>query len=58
MGGGILQGFWLELAKNLESGMPVLGMCCLITVWGMMSGKRWAERSALFLSVIHLLLFP
>ena len=58
MGGGILQGFWVELSKNLESGMPVLGMCCLITVWGMMSGKRWAERSAMFLSVIHLLLFP
>ncbi len=49
---------WSGLADNLESGLPVLGMCCLMTVWGMMSGKRWAERAALFLSLIHVALFP
>ena len=56
--GGLLGSYWGDLAGNLESGLPVLGMSCLITVWGMMSGKRWAERSAVFLSVIHLFLFP
>ncbi len=49
---------WANLAVNLESGLPVLGMCCLVSVWGMMSGKRWAERSTLILSGIHLVLFP
>jgi hypothetical protein len=53
-----LGAIWSDLAVNLESGLPVLGMCCLVSVWGMMSGKRWAERSSLFLSVIHLILFP
>jgi len=53
-----LGAMWANLSVNLESGLPVLGMCCLVSVWGMMSGKRWAERSSLILSVIHVVLFP
>jgi hypothetical protein len=49
---------WANLAVNLEFGLPILGMCCLVSMWGTMSGKRWAERSTLILNGIHLILFP
>jgi hypothetical protein len=53
-----LAAFWRDLGARLDDVMPVLGMCCFVTVWGMMSGKKWADRASLILSLLHLMLFP
>lgn len=57
-GGGIFEGYWASLTPNLHYGMPLLGMCCLITVWGMLSGKKWAQRAGMVVSGVHTILFP
>jgi hypothetical protein len=57
-GGAWLVEFWRNLAGRMDAGMPLLGMCALITAWGLMAGKRWARRSGVFLSWIHVFMFP
>ncbi|BDC49391.1 hypothetical protein F183_A17070 [Bryobacterales bacterium F-183] len=54
----LFRSYWSSLAPNLHYGMPLLGMCCLITVWGMLSGKRWAQRAGIVVSAVHTILFP
>lgn len=50
--------YWVNLGTRLEDGAPVFGMCALITAWGLLSGRRWADRASLILSIFHLILFP
>ncbi len=57
-GGAALGEFWANLASRMDTGMPILGMCALMTAWGLLSGKKWADRAGFMMSVIHLILFP
>ena len=56
-GGAILE-YWLNLGSRLQEGAPVFGMCALITAWGLLSRRRWADRASLILCLFHILLFP
>lgn len=56
-GDPILQ-YWLNLGPRFLEGAPVFGMCALITAWGLMSRRRWADRASLIVCLFHIILFP
>ncbi len=56
-GDPVLQ-YWTDLGPRLIDGAPVFGMCALVTSWGLLSRRRWADRASLIVCLFHIVLFP